>query len=381
MIQNPREFGYYRVNNLEFLSKVEALEVAYKLNQPITFHYNDEVFSSYDWSKEPKDSITSLYHQRASQLRNEYDYIVIFYSGGADSHNMLMSFINAGIIPDEIVSFHSYEGDSDKLSVANRETFETAIPWVEHLKENSQLPHSVLHRIIDLTQTILNFSKTIDWKNFRYYINTVPSINNVARAHLRKSIKEWQTIIDSGKRLALVWGHDKPRVAERSNKWIAEFVDVIDNCRSGWLQMEEQSGWYDELFYSSFKLPEIVIKQSHLVKNYLSLCPNNDFKLTKKVTGLGQHDRSGQTWWLTQDGLSAIIYPYFNPKLYYEPKPMNSIYSKRDTWFYEKSEFGSIYKLEIDNLVKQFGDKWLLDNGRIVAPNLLRTKSYPLSSS
>ena len=381
MIQNPREFGYYRVNNLEFFSKVEALEVSERINQPITFHYNDEVFSSYDWTKEPTETISHLYKRRVDQLVSEYDYIVLFYSGGADSHNMLMSFLESGHQPNEIVSFHSYEGDSDKTSVANRETFETAIPWVQHLKTRGQLKESVPHRILDLTQVILDFSKSIDWANFRYYINTVPSINNVARSHLRKSVKEWQTIIDSGKKLVLLWGHDKPRVAERYGKWLGEFVDVIDNCRSGWLQMENPSGWYDELFYSSPKLPEITIKQSHLVKNYLSQCPNNDFKLTKKVTGLGQHDRSGETWWLTQDGLSTIIYPYFNPKLYYEPKPMNSIYSKRDTWFYEKSEFGSIYKLEIDNLVKQFGDKWLLDNGRIVAPNLLRSKSYPLSSS
>lgn len=379
MIQSPKEFGFYKVSNLEFFSKVEALEVAHRINQPITFHYNDEIFSSYNWTKEPIENISQLYKKRVMQIVNEYDYVVLFYSGGADSHNMLMTFVESGIQPNEIVSFHSYEGDPDKMSVANRETFETAIPWVQHLKNTGKLSESIHHRIIDLTQVILDFSKSIEWSNFRYYINTVPSINNVARSHLRKSIKEWQQIIDSGKKLALVWGHDKPRVAQRNGQWIAEFVDVIDNCRSGWLQMENPNGWYDELFYSSPKLPEIVIKQSHIVKNYLSVCPDNDPKITKDVTGLGQHDRKNKTWWLTQDGLSSIIYPHFNPNLYYEPKPMNSIHSKRDTWFYNKSEFSINYNSEINKLIDQFSSKWLLDNGKIVAPNLVRSKKYILN--
>lgn len=377
MTQNPREFGYYKVQNLEFFSKVEALELATKTNQSISFHYNDEVFSLYDWTKEPSTSITELYKKRVEQISNEYDYIVLFYSGGADSHNMLMSFLDAGVEPNEIVSFHSLSGDPIKTNVANREVVETAIPWVKHLKSSGRLSEKVQHRIVDLTDIILDFSSTIDWSNFRYYINTVPSINNVARSYLRKSIVDWKTIIDSGKKLVLVWGHDKPRVAERWGKWIGEFVDVIDNCRSGWLQMENPQGWFDELFYSSPKMPEIVIKQSHLVKNYLSICPDNDPKITKDITGLGQHDRKNKTWWLTQDGLSSIIYPYFNPKLYYEPKPMNSIYSKRDNWFY-KSKFANNFNHEIDKLIKQFGDKWFLDNGRIVAPVLFRTKSYDL---
>ena len=98
-------FGFYRVGNLKLYSQIEALEISQRLNLPITWHFNDEVYSSFDWTKEPDESISELYKKRCEQLREKYDYLVLFYSGGADSDNILNSGPNNTSICFSIISF------------------------------------------------------------------------------------------------------------------------------------------------------------------------------------------------------------------------------------------------------------------------------------
>ena len=87
------KFGYYQVGELlTTFSKVEALGWSQRFNQPVQYRFNDLVFDSYNWTVEPAESLVQLYQRRAQQIREKYDYLVLFYSGGADSHNMLQSF-------------------------------------------------------------------------------------------------------------------------------------------------------------------------------------------------------------------------------------------------------------------------------------------------
>jgi len=49
------------------------------------------------------ESLDFLYALRARQLREKYDYLVLYFSGGADSTNILKTFIDNNIFLDEIV--------------------------------------------------------------------------------------------------------------------------------------------------------------------------------------------------------------------------------------------------------------------------------------
>jgi hypothetical protein len=79
------KLGVYRVGDLKFYSKLQAIEMSTKTGIHLHWDFNEAVFDSYDWTVEPKDSLVELYRQRAQQLRNKYDYIILAYSGGADS--------------------------------------------------------------------------------------------------------------------------------------------------------------------------------------------------------------------------------------------------------------------------------------------------------
>jgi hypothetical protein len=77
--------GCYRVGDLKFYSKLEAIETMQQTGIHLHWDFNEAVFGCYNWKQEPVDSLSDLYRRRAQQLRDQYDYIVLCYSGGADS--------------------------------------------------------------------------------------------------------------------------------------------------------------------------------------------------------------------------------------------------------------------------------------------------------
>ncbi len=99
---NPK-LGYYTVGNKVFYSKPQMLMESTKTGHFPHWHFNNETFGSIDTTQEPNVDIRLLYKFRAQQLREQYDYLRLEFSGGGDSTTVLMSFINNGIHLDEIV--------------------------------------------------------------------------------------------------------------------------------------------------------------------------------------------------------------------------------------------------------------------------------------
>jgi asparagine synthetase B (glutamine-hydrolysing) len=91
------QWGYYEVNNKKYFLLREAYEQVTHVNQ-IKFNFHDDWFMRMNTSVEPTQSLDELYRQRVQQIRKKYDYVVLAYSGGADSHNILKYF--------ELLSLH-----------------------------------------------------------------------------------------------------------------------------------------------------------------------------------------------------------------------------------------------------------------------------------
>ena len=134
LLDNRNYYPYYVVGNFATPSKFEALQKSGN----IKFHFHDEVFSQQDWTVEPTESLDDLYRQRAEQLRSQYEYLILGFSGGADSTTIFDAFVKNNIHLDEVVMFHTYSGENDRNSFYNFETFNVAIPYVEkHLKDKN----------------------------------------------------------------------------------------------------------------------------------------------------------------------------------------------------------------------------------------------------
>jgi hypothetical protein len=326
------KLGVYRVGDLKFYSKVQAIKMHTKTGIHPHWDFNEAVFDSYDWTVEPTENLRELYRQRAQQLRDQYDYIILAYSGGADSQNILDSFTNNNINIDELVSFINYNATGDKENYLNAEAYRVSIPTAEKLKTEYSW---IKHRVLDLTDmTIDTFRQKETMFNWIYELNNFFSPNVCSRIGLPLKVKEWADIIYSGKKLCLLWGYDKPRVLHIDGKFLVRFIDFIDSGPSVKSIAGEQP-YTDELFYWTPDLPEIVIKQAHLIKNYLS---RHNVKtlpfVSKEKSDLAYREIDGEKFWLSNHGVHTLIYPDWNIDTFSSGKPSNIVISQRDTWFF-----------------------------------------------
>lgn len=344
------KLGCYRVGDLKFYSKLEAIECMQKTGIHPHWDFNESVFSSYDWTIEPAENILELYRQRAQQLREKYDYIVLFWSGGADSETVLQSFIFNDIKLDEIVSYSNYEASRVKTDYMNSELFFRTIPRAEELK--NQYPW-MKFRNIDMSQMTLDFFKDPDHKfDWIYNMNMFFTPNAAARDKIALKIKDWADIIYSGKKLCLLWGADKPRVYHENNKFLFKFIDIIDFGPkvSG---MAGSDPYHDELFYWTPDCAKIVIKQAHLIKNYLNTCLETSIYISETKSDLAFKIKNGRKWWLSNHGVHKIIYPNWDIDTFDAGKPGSLIMSPRDSWF---------FNLEQDNTAKKI---WTMGTDRL----------------
>lgn len=337
---DKNQFGFYKVGDHHTYSKYDAIAMAEASGKEIQWIFNDHVYSRYDWSMEPAESLEDLYRRRAQQLREKYDYIVLSLSGGADSHNALMAFLKNGIHLDEVMTYHCLDGDKgDQSTFQNAEPFRVAIPYAEMLTK--QHPN-IKQRVVDMTDLIMKFWKDHPEAKFDYlyYGNTMNSIHNVARADLKYFVDDYRKIIESGKKLCILTGVDKPGMVYENGQWSAYFYDIVDHSVPPNLQMYNRENDYNEFFYWSPELPEIVIKQCHIIKKYFSV-PNNIDSIGK-IHKFNRWGHEFSTSHVTINGkkvfneqIKPLIYPYWSSDTYSNEKsPTGLMFTLRDNWFY-----------------------------------------------
>lgn len=331
MIQNCDQFGYYRVGDLRTYSKLEAIELHEKTGHHPQWCFNEAAFDSYDWRIEPDTSLQEFYRRRAQHIRDQYDYLVLFFSGGSDSTNILDTFVNNNIKLDECASFWAQGADRDLSSHFSTEVASVAIPRMQ------ALPY-IKHRLLDLSeitnQVMSDPNVKYDWI---YFMNTYFSPNNYVRSHLRRLIPAYRELIDSGKTVCFIWGAEKPRVHRIDGRYCVRFQDLVDNTVTPWQQQNPQAGEFDELFYWSPDFVPGLIKQAHTIMRYLKNAPINsvDFSSLNQKYNYGSTVRDGQTYWLTANGINQLLYSNWDINTISVGKPRSPVWSNRDDWFFK----------------------------------------------
>jgi hypothetical protein len=358
LFENKDHFGYYKVGEYKTFSKMDAILLHDKTGMMPHWNFNDEIFALYDWTIEPKQSLKEFYRQRAQQIRDKYDYLVLFYSGGADSTNILQTFINNNIKLDEVAQFYSYEGDKDYDSNFNAEVVRVAIPWTRKIISANRNTY-INHRIIDQSNLIEEIYTLPEIKfDFLYQQNTCLSPNNFSRAYLRKLIKDYKDIIAKGKKLCFIWGSEKPRLYQIGNRYCTKFLDMIDNCVSPLIQQQNFPGYYDELFYWSPDFAMGIIKQAHALLSGLKNLPLNDTFFSSEKTPFGSIMREGKTWHLRDHGVHTLLYEGWDVNTFSVGKKRSPILSSRDDWYLKKNSGSNLrYLSAIEKLDKILSTK------------------------
>jgi len=102
--------GHYTVGNDVFYNNRDALTVGNRTGQPVAWHYYDDVWSTaHSAGHWRNQSLKELYYARAKQIREQYDYVAVMFSGGWDSRNIIESFSAQGLRIDDIIVFTTQE--------------------------------------------------------------------------------------------------------------------------------------------------------------------------------------------------------------------------------------------------------------------------------
>ena len=145
----PDKFGYYTVGDRSTYSKLEAIEWSRINNTNTEWNFNRSVFDFIDWTKEPETDLWEMYKARARQIRESYDYVVLWYSGGSDSHNLLLAWIDAGLKIDEIATTWNYNSTGDAQNHYNAEITNVVLPDIKKLKDSGL---EFKFRLVDISQ-------------------------------------------------------------------------------------------------------------------------------------------------------------------------------------------------------------------------------------
>jgi hypothetical protein len=353
-IGNTDLFGYYTVGNEKTYSKPEAIQLMEKTGIHLEWHFNDEAFSSYDWTIEPTETLEELYRQRAENLRNKYDYIVLSFSGGADSTTVLDTFINNNIHLDEIFSFVWYEGNKSQTHRLDSEITLVAKPYAEKIVEAHP---TMKYRTLDFSRYTYDFFS--DQKNADHYMyqNTSVVVATGLRTMSYETVPFYLDLVNSGKKICFLNASDKPRVFEENGKYFFQFIDMLTVYPAG-------SNAPVELFYWSPDGVKILIKQSHIIKRYLEQATPATPFMTWKSTGLAYKMYQGKKLWLTVEGIHKLIYETWDINTYTIGKTPSPVFCPSTSWLYRDTHDGSPganYLKAVNHWWKELPDYWRND--------------------
>lgn len=359
---NPDRLGYYRVGWKKFYHKTLALIESQKSRYDLEWIFNDDVYGAIDWSIPISESLDELYRQRAQQLRDKYDYILLYFSGGADSSNMLRAFVNNNIFIDEIV-MQSPEpvkntfNDKDKSSAnVYSEIPFSAIPILNELK-NIMNPATKI-RYQDTSKGIIELLKNDDWFDYNP-IGVAMGINVLARQYTSFVDSKILKLTDTGKNIAQVVGTDKPLLMNDGKDYYCYFRDVIAlHVPPVELNLREMidKSLHTEFFYWTPDLPQIVVKQAQEVKKYCEIST----EIKSKVCDTKLHIEK------LRPILHPIIYPSSPEVPFQVGKDGVGTTRAKDFWFWSNAEETqkNNFKSTIDYLKNNISYEYFL-NGDI----------------
>jgi hypothetical protein len=256
MLNSYSDKIFWQVGTRRFENKLKAYLYAKSQNIPLSniqFHLFDHEFAHAKWDSEPSLSLGKLMAQRAKMLRERYDYIRIWYSGGVDSHTLLLCFLENNIPIEEIILYRCSPSNNFN-DYANSEVNTVAVPFLESVK-TSLIATKITFLDVgnrEYHQTFKDnwIEKTNCWR-FRPY----------TRDRFYELFPFLYSPFEKGVRHCDLIGKDKPRLLRRDGKFYSYFWDNTYTANVG--------EPFSEYFYVTPELPELHIKQSYMTKNLI----------------------------------------------------------------------------------------------------------------
>lgn len=232
-----------------YFSKVKGLDAAGGDLNKIYFYQDNDVFDKIDWTIEPKDSMDVLCQKEARRIRNTYDHVALWYSAGFDSQTIVDAFIKAGLYIDELIV-------TKKTWLNYQEEYKYAMGQALQIKKNFMPKIKITYEEQTLDH-VLQFYRNeknnwLEYHGHNYFIQKLFRANTNLFPGPNKMVNDIKSI--------LIEGRDKPRVDLRDGSWYSVLTDDIGAWSIGTNALS---------FFYSKHTPEIQVKQTHLMINWL----------------------------------------------------------------------------------------------------------------
>lgn len=384
------KIGWYTVGDSVYYAKSQALTAARNNAKLVQYHFNDAVLAALDYTVDPAPGshIDDLYKHRAQQLRDRYDYLVLLYSGGPDSTNILLNFVENNIPIDEIVNINSYSASGVwQNTIHNADYIKNVEPFLQAtLKQSSFKSKITVLDEIEICKRHIDFYRSMDHSEI---LIDGGSISTFAyRPYVLRYLPEaWSRLIN-GQRVGLIVGSDKPRIMVKNNRWVTNWHDALSGNFGLTALTDPVFGLYDgwEWFYNSPDAVIIMQKQLHVLKSFMTSNQQLEFYTTQEGTKYNDQQIAGSRSQYTCESkfllgmhlnyhtFHKLIYPKVKPQ--YVTHKSTSGLIKPDMFWFEKIKNNDASYLEY--AIK----KWLHNNVNLLANTVSDQRgSWPVLSS
>ena len=329
--------GYYRVGEKFFYKNFNAILESNITKLPISWDFHRSKFTSSINNRNLNLNLDEQYKLRAKQLRDSYDYLILAFSGGSDSDNILRVFLKNNIKLDEVWSSFPKTLIEKSNYIISHDLDASNMPSEYYLVIEPELKKlAVTNPEIKITVSDPSAQLTNE-----DYEDTL-TVLNFPQSYM--AIKRWRLLIEhirrltqKGKKVAAILGADKPIPHIKDNAYGILFSDRGTFLKSDIVLDELFS---IEYFYWSTNFPDLPIAQgrklwnyllgnkeitSNLLKNQIAGNPNVLFRnkrfneITKKICypdwDFTKH-QVGKANFLNNMQYSKFLAPHMNNKFY-----------------------------------------------------------------
>ena len=303
--------GHYTVGDSWFYSNRDALEAGHRTGEPVAWHYYDDVWAQAHaaghWRNQ---SLKELYYARARQIREQYDYVAVMFSGGWDSRNIIESFSAQGLRIDDIIVFTTKELENstpfNNLNPDNwyGEIKYHAVPYAERYAHDHPGTGVIKIEWLDrVAESYRNAEQVFKDSRPKPGVFFGRWLSVATDAQLQRHI--------GNQRAALLVGLDKPCVMQNGNTYQGFFPEgLIRN----YTYCTRSNGFPDnviwEPFYWTPDLPELAIRGWY---ELIDLCRKDVTVAQAHNIATSENDRAELKFSrYVQDTMRRHLYPGFD---------------------------------------------------------------------
>jgi hypothetical protein len=337
-----KKYGQWKAGDTVFNRKFDAMLHASKNNLKVKFVYHDQIWEKFDKTLLGKVPLSMLYKERAQQLRDSYQYLILNYSGGADSHNILMTFLNNNIKLDEIcVKWPKVLMDGNLYSPNNVDrsalnywsewdySVKPTLDWVSRVHPNIKI-------------TIKDFVGKVESIDIESLFDKIEHIRSGAMLQTASISDSDLVLADKSITTGHIYGIDKPLLALGDNNRVGMFFSdlAISPVVPGVLDPENA-----ECFYWAPDMPLLTFEMAYQASEYYNI--NKD-----KRNYLWKSNNTASNGMINQfqnDVTKAVCYDTWDNR-FQADKPTKANRTDKWFWFFENSEFETVKNIYIDNV-------------------------------